>query len=95
MPSNHFWYEGIKLELFELFSTDSRGITIKACNSTVSNYMTKAIVDAFNSHHVRSSFEHLELDSAVAATISRLRDNFRTKLSRDVRFLFAEFVALV
>ena len=61
-------------------------------NATVSDDMSKAIVDALYRHHVWRKFKFLELNGAIAALVFRFRDDLRTEFACDVGFLTTTFV---
>ena len=57
--------------------------------ATVADDVPDAIVNALDGHHIRGAFQHLQIDCAVTASVSRLRNDLRTEFAGNVRFLLA------
>ena len=62
--------------------------------TTVADDVPNAVIDAFNCHEVGDAFQHLQIDSAVTAFISRFGNNLRTEFASNVCFLLAVDVCM-
>ncbi len=77
-----------------LFVSDFCAVAVETRDSAVANDVPNSVVDALDGHHIRYAFEHLQLDGTIATLVSRLGDDLRTELARDVGFLISLDVTL-